>query len=196
MAGANDIGDNVEGVHDDDEVDGQRDEAGDERRHDVVAVGVYLPAHRQPPGVRVAVLRDVRYGAGGGHGTGEHHPQHLRTWTDGEILIENWFYNLFFYQMIPCMRRALGSSVQFSINKSGHFKRRNNVSPSMVLSTCSRKQFINCWSHLIEGFVSIYIITLDSGSRNVEDHYCQKKKSVKGHNRHLVVGKPFFFFIF
>lgn len=168
MAGANDIGDNVEGVHDDDEVDGQRDEAGDERRHDVVAVGVYLPAHRQPPGVRVAVLRDVRYGAGGGHGTGEHHPQHLRTWTDGEILIENWFYNLFFYQMIPCMRQALGSSVQFSINKSGHFKRRNNVS----LVWC----FLLVVEHLIEGFVSIYIITLDSGSRNVEDHYCQKKK--------------------
>jgi hypothetical protein len=77
MAGAQGLRDGVEGVHDDEEVDDERDEAGDQRPHHVAAVGPHLPADRQPPGVRVAVPPDVRYRAGGRHRADEKHPDDL-----------------------------------------------------------------------------------------------------------------------
>ena len=78
MAGAQGLRDGVEGVHDDEEVDDERDEAGDQRPHHVAAVGPHLPADGQPPGVRVAVPPDVRYRAGGRHRADENHPDDLR----------------------------------------------------------------------------------------------------------------------
>ena len=75
MAWTHGISDYVQRVHDDEEVDDERDEAGDESSHDVAAVVMHLLADRQPPGVRVAVPPDLRYRAGGRHGSGEHHPQ-------------------------------------------------------------------------------------------------------------------------
>jgi len=77
MAGAQGLRDGVEGVHDDEEVDDERDEAGDQRPHHVAAVGPHLPADGQPPGVRVAVPPDVRYRAGGRHRADEKHPHDL-----------------------------------------------------------------------------------------------------------------------
>jgi hypothetical protein len=77
MAGAQGFGDRVEGVHDDEEVEEQRDEAGDERPHHVAAVGLHLRADGQPPGVLVAALPHLRDGAGGRHGARQKHPYRL-----------------------------------------------------------------------------------------------------------------------
>lgn len=77
MAGAHGLRHCVEGVHDDEEVDGEGDEAGDERPRHVAAVGPHLRADGQPPGVLVAVLPHVRYRSGGCHRAGEKHPDDL-----------------------------------------------------------------------------------------------------------------------
>jgi len=77
MAGAEGFGHRVEGVHDDEEVEEQRDEASDERPHHVAAVGLHLRADGQPPGVLVAALPDLRDRAGGRHSARQQHPYHL-----------------------------------------------------------------------------------------------------------------------
>lgn len=43
---------------------------------------------------------------------------------------------------------------------------------------------LNHWSHLIEGFTSIFTTILVSVSRNMERHIFSKKIGAEGHNRH------------